>query len=176
MNADDVYAILAKRIKNGGITQEQIQNAVNDYFSKNPIKPYELPVMTETQLGGAKAVEKTTENVPVAIDENGQLYVPESEASGNIKIVSHGTSDTTFALTANTYHKWGEVVSLDLTLAEGEEGVANVYWFSFDSGATATQLTLPESIQTDLIVQPNTHYEISIMGDYMLYSDWSVSV
>lgn len=176
MNADDVFAILSKRIKNGGITQEQIQNAVNDYFSKNPIKPYELPAMTETKLGGAKAIAKTTEDVPVAIDENGQLYIPKSESSANIAIVDHGTSDTTFALTSNTYHKWGEVASLDLTFSKGEEGDANIYWFSFISGSTATQLTLPESIRTDLVVQTNTIYEISIVDNRMVYADWSVSV
>lgn len=101
---------------------------------------------------------------------------PGSSGQTSTPVVDHGTSDTTFALTANTYHKWGEVVSLDLTLAEGEEGVANIYWFSFTSGSTETRLTLPESIQTDLIVQPSTYYEISIVDNHMVYADWSVSV
>ena len=38
---------------------------------------YTLPIMTSAQLGGGKAVEKTTESVPVAVDENGQLWVPQ---------------------------------------------------------------------------------------------------
>lgn len=39
--------------------------------------PYELPVMSDTQLGGGKAVSKTTEDVPVAVDPvTGQLFVP----------------------------------------------------------------------------------------------------
>ena len=39
--------------------------------------PYTLPIMSDTQLGGGKAVEKTDEDVPVAVDPlTGQLFVP----------------------------------------------------------------------------------------------------
>ena len=39
--------------------------------------PYTLPIMSSTQLGGGKAVEKTDEDVPVAVDPStGQLFVP----------------------------------------------------------------------------------------------------
>ena len=38
---------------------------------------YTLPIMSDTQLGGGKAVEKTDEDVPVAVDPlTGQLFVP----------------------------------------------------------------------------------------------------
>ena len=38
---------------------------------------YELPIMSNTQLGGGKAVSKTDEDVPVAVNpETGQLLVP----------------------------------------------------------------------------------------------------
>lgn len=38
---------------------------------------YELPIMSDTQLGGGKAVPKTNEDVPVAVDPStGQLFVP----------------------------------------------------------------------------------------------------
>ena len=40
-------------------------------------EPYELPIMSDTQLGGGKAVAKTSEDVPVAVDPStGQLFVP----------------------------------------------------------------------------------------------------
>lgn len=40
-------------------------------------EPYTLPIMSDTQLGGGKAVEKTDEDVPVAVDSGtGQLFVP----------------------------------------------------------------------------------------------------
>lgn len=65
-----------------------------------------------------------------------------------IEVVDHGTEDLTFALTPNTYHKWGEVTSLDLTLAEpADSTVYNEYMFEFTSGATATSLSLPDTIK-----------------------------
>lgn len=88
---------------------------------------------------------------------------------------NHGTADTTFTLPPNQYHTWGEVASLTLTLGAETSGVANGYWFSFDSGDTATTLSLPETVQTDIVVEPNTHYECMIVNDYMTFYDWEVS-
>lgn len=87
----------------------------------------------------------------------------------------HGTADTTFTLPPNQYHTWGEVAALTLTLGAETSGVANGYWFSFDSGDTATTLSLPETVQTDIVVEPNTHYECMIVNDYMTFYDWEVS-
>ena len=90
--------------------------------------------------------------------------------------VDHGTSDTTFELPPNQYHTWGEVASLTLTLGSGTDEQANGYWFSFDSGDTATTLSLPETIQTDIVVEPNMHYECSIVGNYMTFEEWEAGV
>ena len=47
---------------------------------------YTLPIMSDTQLGGGKAVAKTDEDVPVAVDPmTGQLFVPTyPENSGTV--------------------------------------------------------------------------------------------
>lgn len=58
---------------------------------------YVLPIMTQDTLGGGKAVTKTNETVPVAVDpETGQLYVPEQSGSGesieqNWKLITNVT-------------------------------------------------------------------------------------
>lgn len=44
---------------------------------------YVLPVMSEAQLGGGKAVKKTTESVPVAVDDDGKLWVPDRSDGGS---------------------------------------------------------------------------------------------
>ena len=45
---------------------------------------YTLPIMSNTQLGGGKAVSKTDEDVPVAVDPStGQLFVPTYPESGS---------------------------------------------------------------------------------------------
>lgn len=88
--------------------------------------------------------------------------------------VDHGTADTTFELPPNQMHTWGEVPSLTLTLGAGASGIVNEYLFAFSSGATPTTLSLPDSIQTDIYVDANTHYECSIVGDYMTFHDWPI--
>ena len=104
-----------------------------------------------------------------------------NKTSSDLKIssettqVDHGTSDTTFTLPPNQYHTWGEISSLTLTLGAGTSGQANGYWFSFDSGDTATTLSLPQTVKTDIVVEPNMHYECSIVGDYMTFEEWEVS-
>lgn len=83
-------------------------------------------------------------------------------------MVEHDTSDTTFELTPNTFHTWGEVTSLELTLGAETSGVANEYLFQFTSGATATTLTLPDDIKwandTAPTIAENMIYQISILN------------
>lgn len=63
---------------------------------------------------------------------------------GRIRLVNHGTSDTTFALTPNTMHVWGEVESLNLSLAPGTEpNILAEYDFQFTTPANkATEFQL----------------------------------
>ena len=95
--------------------------------------------------------------------------------TADILQIDHGTADTTFTLPANEYHTWGEVPSLTLTLGAGTSGQASGYWFAFDSGATATTLSIPETVKTDIAVEPNTHYECIIVGNYMTFCDWGIT-
>lgn len=82
--------------------------------------------------------------------------------------VSHGTSDTTFTLTPNTFHVWDEVASLDLSFGEETSGVANEFLFQFTSGATATTLTLPDTVEWvngALMIEADKTYQISIVNN-----------
>ena len=52
-----------------------------DLVQLSDLKPespsaYELPIMSETQLGGGKAKAKDNECVPVSSDKNGKLFIP----------------------------------------------------------------------------------------------------
>ena len=111
--------------------------------------------------------------------KTGKLTTPnlkgENGTSAEVTQVDHGTADTTFQLHPNQYHTWGEVTSLTLTLGAETSGQANGYWFSFDSGDTATTLSLPETVKTDIVVEPNMHYECSIVGNYMTFEEWEAS-
>lgn len=109
------------------------------------------------------------------VEVSGNKTSTDYKISAEITQVDHGTTDTTFTLPPNQYHTWGEISSLTLTLGAETSGQANGYWFSFDSGDTATTLSLPESVKTDIVVEPNMHYECSIVGNYMTFEEWEVS-
>ena len=93
--------------------------------------------------------------------------------SGDITIssaypeVNHGTGDTTFTLTPNTFHVWDEVTSLTLNFSNETNGVANEYLFQFTSGSTATSLTLPNDIKwaNDNVptIEANIIYQVSVL-------------
>ena len=109
------------------------------------------------------------------VEISGNKTSADYKISAETTQVDHGTADTTFELPANQYHTWGAVASLTLTLGTETSGQANGYWFSFDSGDTATTLSLPETVKTDIVVEPNMHYECSIVGNYMSFEEWEVS-
>ena len=127
--------------------------------------------------GGGTSNYNDLANKPTinGVEVSGNKTSADYKISAEVTRVDHGTSDTTFELPANQYHTWGEVASLTLTLGSGTDGQANGYWFSFDSGDTATTLSLPETVQTDIIVEPNMHYECSIVGDYMTFEEWEAT-
>ena len=81
--------------------------------------------------------------------------------------VNHGTNDTTFTLTPNTFHVWGVVTSLTLNFGSKISGVANEYLFQFTSGPTATSLTLPADIKwandNAPTIGANMIYQVSVL-------------
>lgn len=97
-----------------------------------------------------------------------------SSGSGAYAEVNHGTSDTTFTLTPNTFHVWDEVSALTLTLGSETAGVANEYLFQFTSGATVTSLTLPDDIKwtEELVIEMNRIYQVSILKGLASVLSW----
>lgn len=109
------------------------------------------------------------------VEISGDKTSADYKISAEVTQVDHGTSNTTFTLPPNEIHTWGEITSLALTLGAEKPGMANVYVFSFESGDTATVLSLPESVKTDIVVEPNMIYECSIRGGLMSFDEWEVS-
>lgn len=127
-------------------------------------------------------------NVVTSIKINGSTKTPSSGVvdlgtisgggssggSGAYSEVNHGTSDTTFTLTSNTFHIWEEVSALTLTLGSETSGVANEYLFQFTSGATATTLSLPSDLKwtEELVIEPNRIYQVSILKGLASVLSW----
>ena len=129
--------------------------------------PYTLPIMSSAQLGGGKAVEKTDEDVPVAVDPStGQLFVPTypESASADIPRQEMSSSDTIVTLEPNKLYVFPEMASLTVTLGTpSDTNVANEYHFFFTSGATATTLTLNDVLSDTYSIEANMKYEVSIL-------------
>lgn len=132
-------------------------------------EPYELPIMSDTQLGGGKAVSKTTEDVPVAVDPaTGQLFVPTyPENTGGSSLAPRQemqNTDTEVTLEPNKLYIFPEMTSLTVTLAEpSDTNVANEYHFFFTSGSTATTLALNDMLSDAYSIEANMKYEVSIL-------------
>ena len=129
---------------------------------------YTLPIMSVTQLGGGKAVAKTSEDVPVAVDPvTGQLFVPaypENTGSSATPRQEMRNTDTTVTIEPNKLYIFPEMTSLTVTLATpSDPNVANEYHFFFTSGATATTLTLNDVLSDAYSIEANMKYEVSIL-------------
>lgn len=97
------------------------------------------------------------------------VLVNESSSSANSSaypIVNHGTGDTTFTLTPNTYHVWDVVGSLTITLGSETSGVMNEYLFQFVSGSYPTSLSVPVGViwvNGEPEILANKKYQVSIL-------------
>ena len=147
-------------------------------------EPYELPIMSDTQLGGGKAVEKTDEDVPVAVDpETGQLYVPTypESASADIPRQEMQNTDTEVTIESNKLYIFPEMASLTVTLAEpSNTDIVNEWHWFFDSGETACVFSLQNQdgsqVYTDTYsIDANMRYEVSVLHNVAYIKGVSMS-
>lgn len=109
---------------------------------------------------------------------SGDIVISGGSSSGSSAYseVSHGTADTTFTLTPNTFHIWNEVNSLTLTLGAETIGVANEYLFQFTSGSEPTTLSLPDDIKWTggeaPTIESNKIYQVSILKGLGSVLEW----
>ena len=90
-------------------------------------------------------------------------YIPQVTGSG-----------TTVTLDPNKFYVFGEVAELDVSFAQGTAGQVNEYHFSFESGSTATVLSLPVDVimPDSFSVEAGETYEISIINDLGVFVEW----
>lgn len=95
--------------------------------------------------------------------------------TGWLKLVNHGTADTTFTLTPNAMHVWGEVAQLSLTLGAPMPNVVNEYAFEFQSPTTPTNLLLPATLKWYNSYTPTIHagkrYQASIVNNVIIMGE-----
>lgn len=109
--------------------------------------------------------QKTTKNLKGAKGDKGD--------DGYLRVVQHGKSDTTFALTPNVMHVWDEVETLTLTLSPNtDENKLAEYCFQFTSPSSkATTLSIAGVKWVDNVIptiQPGKTYQASILGGIII--------
>ena len=116
--------------------------------------------------------------------DNGKSLVVENGAWGKgyqaarTPRVAMTAQDTTPTLDPNKLYVFPEMSALTITLAAiTDNTIVNEYHFIFESGSTATVLTLPASVlQPDgFTVEANMHYEVSILEGAMTAQGWAVT-
>ena len=99
----------------------------------------------------------------------GTVITSHQDISGKAnKISVVQTSASTIEINPNTFYKFGEVASLNITLASiTDNTIYNEYMFEFVSGTTATTLTLPSSIKwlETPTIDANKIYQCSIVDN-----------
>lgn len=134
--------------------------------------PEKLPNPQKLTFAGAVTAEYDGSGaVTVTIPEG-------SGGSGGTVRIEKLSTDTAVELEPNKLYIFPEMSELTITMAEpSDTGIANEYHFVFQSGATATALSIPDTINipSGFTVDANKIYEISIMESCLCTQSWEVT-
>ena len=147
----------------------------NDLTNK-PTIPSEVTETTVSNWGFTKNIGTITgitmngaSKGTSGVVDLGTVITSHQDISGKAnKISVVQTSASTIEINPNTFYKFGEVASLNITLASiTDNTIYNEYMFEFVSGATATTLTLPSSVKwlETPTIEANKIYQCSIVDN-----------
>lgn len=141
-------------------------------YAKTTDIPDKLPNPQKLTFAGAVTAEYDGSGaVTVTIPEG-------SGGSGGTVRIEKLSTDTAVELEPNKLYIFPEMSELTITMAEpSDTGIANEYHFVFQSGATATALSIPDTINipSGFTVDANKIYEISIMESCLCTQSWEVT-
>lgn len=139
---DKTYQIQASVDDKGQVISETYQ-PIGDYAVKSDL----TSLATKSQLGAK--LDSSTYN--------------SEKANFASKVSTEDVTENTKELQPNKYYIFGEVETLTLTLAAGEEGKLAEYMFEFTSGTTPTTITEIEGIEwKGDTIEANKVYQASI--------------
>lgn len=120
---------------------------------------------TTTGAAGSSASVTNSGTVSNAVFN---FTIPEG-ASGCYPTIEHTATagEASATISPQTVNIFGEVTVLNITLDTPISGIYNEYIFSFNSGATATTLSVPSDIvwTAPVNIVANKHYEVNIVYD-----------
>ncbi len=141
-------------------------------YAKTTDIPDKLPNPQKLTFAGAVTAE---------YDGSGAVTVtiPESSGgSGGTVRIEKLSTDTAVELEPNKLYVFPEMTELSVTLAApSDTSIVSEYHFVFQSGATATTLTIPDAIKipSGFSVDVNKIYEISILEGCLCAQSWEVT-
>ena len=107
------------------------------------------------------------------------VTIPEgSGGSGGTVRIEKLSTDTAVELEPNKLYIFPEMSELTITMAEpSDTGIANEYHFVFQSGATATTLSIPDTVKlpSNFSVDASKIYEVSILEGCLCAQSWEVT-
>jgi len=101
----------------------------------------------------------------------GEKHIYPKVGSSGLPIVTKLASETTVTLDSDKCYIWqGNPASLNISLATPDDNtVTHEYWFIFESGSTATNISLPSGLlwdsnidTTSQFIEADTTYEFHI--------------
>lgn len=141
-----------------------------DSYVKN--KPESLKNPQKLTFAGAVTAEYDGSGaVTVTIPEG-------SGGSGGTVRIEKLSTDTSVELEPNKLYVFPEMADMSIMLAEpSDTSIVSEYHFVFQSGATSTTLSLPDTIKipSGFTVDANKIYEISIMEGCLCAQNWGVT-
>lgn len=178
----DVSNFITKDVNNltyytlsSGLSSVATSGSYND-LSNKPTIPSEVTETTVSNWGFTKNIGTITgitmngaSKGTSGVVDLGTVITSHQDISGKAnKISVVQTSASTIEINPNTFYKFGEVASLNITLASiTDNTIYNEYMFEFVSGTTATTLTLPSSIKwlETPTIDANKIYQCSIVDN-----------
>lgn len=107
------------------------------------------------------------------------VTIPEgSGGSGGTVRIEKLSTDTAVELEPNKLYIFPEMSELTITLAEpSDTSIVSEYHFVFQSGATATTLTIPDTVKlpSNFFVDASKIYEVSILEGCLCAQGWAVT-
>ena len=107
-----------------------------------------------------------------ALTDNGQY----TEFAKPMKVESGGSVSVTKQIKPNTFYKFGEIISMTITLAAEESGILNEYMFEFATGTTPATLSLPDSVKWSggnaPTIEASKTYQVSIVNNLAVYTSF----
>lgn len=167
--ADDLFLLwdnTEQKVKN--VKVKNVSKYTESKFPAIPTVPTNLPNPQSLTItyGGRTHTYDGSEAVAITIE------------TGGIERIEKLSTDNTVTLEPNKLYIFPEMETLSISLSEiTDASVVNEYHFVFQSGATATTLTIPDTVKipSGFSVDVNKIYEISILEGCLCAQSWAVS-